>query len=125
MSRKPASNMDKAVGRNIKVYRLAKGLSQTELADSLGLTFQQVQKYEKGVNRVGSGRLFQISNILGVPLMSFFEGGETAISPRGASPFDLLADPQSLKLVQAFAEITNRRTRRAVVALVEAMISSG
>jgi transcriptional regulator with XRE-family HTH domain len=124
MSRKPASNMDKTVGRNIKVYRLAKGLSQTELADSLGLTFQQVQKYEKGVNRVGSGRLFQISNVLDVPLMSFFEGGDAATSSREASPFDLLADPQSLKLVQAFAEITNRRTRRAVVALVEAMISS-
>jgi transcriptional regulator with XRE-family HTH domain len=122
MPRKPASDMDKIVGRNIKVYRLVKGLSQTELAESLGVTFQQVQKYEKGTNRVGSGRLYQISTVLDVPLMSFFDGGGAATSPRGVSPFDLLADPLSLKLIQAFAEISNPRTRRKVVALVEAMI---
>ena len=57
--------VDKLVGRNIRVLRLAKGLSQTELADALGITFQQVQKYEKGTNRVGSGRLLKISGVLG------------------------------------------------------------
>ena len=66
--------VDKLVGRNIRVLRLAKGLSQTELADALGVTFQQVQKYEKGTNRVGSGRLLKISAILGVKITDFFEG---------------------------------------------------
>jgi transcriptional regulator with XRE-family HTH domain len=124
MSRKRANSMDKTVGRNIRVYRLAKGLSQTELADSLGVSFQQVQKYEKGVNRVGSGRLYQISGILDAPVMSFFEGGESQVHSKAASPLDLLTDPQSLRLVKAFAEIPNPKTRRSVVALVEAMIDA-
>ena len=114
--------MDKVVGRNIRIYRLAKKLSQTELAESLGITFQQVQKYEAGTNRVGSGRLFQISKILGVPLISFFEGGDAAVSKKGASPLELLADPQSFKLVEAFAEIPNVQVRRAFLALVKAMV---
>ena len=65
MAHRGPDAVDKLVGRNIRVLRLAKGLSQTELADALGVTFQQVQKYEKGTNRVGSGRLLKISGILG------------------------------------------------------------
>ena len=122
MSGKHPTNIDRIVGRNIRVYRMARGWSQTQLADELGLTFQQVQKYEKGTNRVGSGRLFQIGAALGVPVTSFFEGGEVAILTKESSPFDLLADPQSLRLIQAFAGIPNRKTRQAVLALVEAMI---
>jgi transcriptional regulator with XRE-family HTH domain len=123
MPRKSPSNVDRIVGRNIRVYRLARGLSQTDLAVKLGITFQQVQKYEKGRNRVGSGRLFQISTILGEPVTSFFHGSEAAVAPRNSSPFDLLADPQSLRLVQAFAKIQDRQARKALMALAEAMIS--
>ena len=80
--------VDRIVGRNIRIYRLAKGLSQTQLADQLGLTFQQVQKYEKGKNRVGAGRLFEISQILDVPLPSMFEGSKMVRSKADrSSPF--------------------------------------
>lgn len=122
--RKKSTPIDAIVGRNIRVYRLAKGLSQTELGNKLGITFQQIQKYEKGTNRVGSGRLYQIGIVLDVPLMSFFEGAEKAASKKDASPFDLLADPLSLRLVQSFSEIADRHTQSAVVALVERMSSS-
>ena len=64
MTRKGPDSIDRIVGRNIRIYRLQKGLTQTDLADELGLTFQQVQKYEKGTNRVGSGRLLKIATFL-------------------------------------------------------------
>jgi len=120
-SNKSASRMDKLVGRNIRVHRLVRGLTQEGLGEKLGVTFQQIQKYEKGTNRVGSGRLYQIASLLEVPVTAFFEGGESQTSLRNSSPFDLLADPVSLRLVQAFAEIADLKTRRAVLALVESM----
>jgi transcriptional regulator with XRE-family HTH domain len=88
--------VDKLVGRNIRVLRLAKGLSQTELADALGVTFQQVQKYEKGTNRVGSGRLLKISGILGVKITDFFEGTDRPHDTARRSVFDQLAQPSSI-----------------------------
>ena len=116
--------MDKVVGRNIRVHRLAKGMSQTDLANELGITFQQIQKYEKGTNRVGSGRLFEISVILGVSVLTLFEGGKATLAKGDdSSPFNLLADPLSLRLVQAFSEISERRTRHSLVDLVESMKS--
>jgi len=118
---KKSTIIDEIVGRNILIYRLAKGLSQTNLGNKLGITFQQIQKYEKGTNRVGSGRLYQIGIVLNVSVMSFFEGVETAASKKDASPFRLLADPLSLRLVQSFSEIASPRTRSAVVALIERM----
>jgi transcriptional regulator with XRE-family HTH domain len=123
MVKRKSTFVDEIVGRNIRVYRMAKGLSQTDLANKLGITFQQVQKYEKGTNRVGSGRLYLISTVLGVSVMAFFKGTETIVADKEQSPFDLLADPLSLRLVQSFSEIANRRTRSAVVALVEGMSS--
>jgi transcriptional regulator with XRE-family HTH domain len=114
--------VDKIVGRNVRIYRLAKGLSQTDLANKLGITFQQIQKYEKGTNRVGSGRLFEISQFLGISLLALFEGSKAALATNDeSSPFGLLADPLSLRLVQAFSEIAERRTRYSLVELVESM----
>jgi transcriptional regulator with XRE-family HTH domain len=122
-SRGPQS-LDKVVGRNVRVHRLAKGMSQTDLANELGITFQQIQKYEKGTNRVGSGRLFEISVILGVSILTLFEGGKATLAKGDdTSPFSLLADPLSLRLVQAFSEISERRTRHSLVDLVESMKS--
>jgi transcriptional regulator with XRE-family HTH domain len=117
--------MDRIVGRNIRVHRLAKRLSQTELGEKLGVTFQQVQKYEKGTNRVGSGRLFQISTIFEVPVTSFFEDGGSPVSKAGESPLELLTDPYSLRLVKAFSELRNTETRQAVVTLLESMVPGG
>jgi transcriptional regulator with XRE-family HTH domain len=119
MSPKQPDLIDKLVGRNIRLQRLAKGLSQTELANQLGVTFQQVQKYEKGVNRIGCGRLFQIANVLSVHVMDFFEGSEKGKPTAGRVVRDLIAEPQSFHLVQAFSEISDRRLRSSVVDLVK------
>jgi transcriptional regulator with XRE-family HTH domain len=120
--RKSPQKVDKIVGRNIRAYRLTKGLSQTELGDQLGISFQQIQKYEKGMNRVGSGRLFAISKILGVTVLSMFAGSKTAPSKNdGSSPFDLLKDPLSLRLVRTFSKISEPQIRRSLVKLVETM----
>ena len=103
--------MDKIVGRNIRIYRLAKGLSQTDLANKLGITFQQIQKYEKGTNRVGSGRLFEISTILGVSVIALFEGSKAVMTKHDeASPMNLLADPLSFSATYFKGE--NRSVRQ-------------
>ena len=119
MSPKQPDLIDKLVGRNIRIQRLAKGLSQTELANQLGITFQQVQKYEKGVNRIGCGRVFQIATVLSVQITDFFEGSEKGKASSGRVVRDLISEPQSFHLVQAFAEISDRRLRSSVVDLVK------
>jgi transcriptional regulator with XRE-family HTH domain len=118
-SPKQPDMIDKLVGRNIRIQRLAKGLSQTELATQLGVTFQQVQKYEKGVNRIGCGRLFQIGSVLNVHITDFFEGSEKGKATSSRAVRDLISEPQSFHLVQAFAEISDRRLRSSVVDLVK------
>ena len=124
MARKGPSTVDKIVGRNIRIYRLAKGISQTELGDSLDITFQQIQKYENGVNRVGSGRLFKIASVLEVPVTAFFEGSDGAHQSKDPRVFGLLAEPHSMQLIQAFSEIKDPRIRRSIVALVRTIARS-
>ena len=89
-TRKP-DPVDIEVGQRIKIQRLAAGLSQTELGENIGVTFQQVQKYEKGANRVGAGRLTQIARVLNIPVNAFFEGRETLdrVAQAVASIFDV------------------------------------
>jgi transcriptional regulator with XRE-family HTH domain len=115
-------SVDRIVGRNIRIHRLAKGFSQTDLANAAGVTFQQIQKYEKGTNRVGSGRLLTISKTLGVSLLDLFEGSKVPAQKTDEnSPMQLLADPLSLRLVRAFSGVTKRQVRHSLVALVELM----
>jgi transcriptional regulator with XRE-family HTH domain len=120
MGKKP-DPVDMLVGRNIKLHRLAKSMSQEELAHKLGLTFQQLQKYERGINRVGGGRLFRIASILGIEIGAFFEGAEQPDrKPMDTfSPLTLIADPQSFRLAQAFSRISDPEMRRTLVSLVE------
>ena len=119
MSPKQPDSIDQLVSRNIRIQRLAKGMSQNELADKLGITFQQVQKYEKGVNRVGCGRLFQIARILDVHVTDFFDGSDAGKSTEGHNVRDLISEPQAFLLVEAFSKISDRRLRRSVVELVK------
>ena len=121
-SNKATTKLDQMVGQNIRAGRLAKGLTQTELGEQLGVTFQQIQKYEKGYNRVGSGRLHQIAEVLEMPVTAFF-GEEAPTASAGSSPFHLLADQLSLRLVREFAKIGNRELRWALLRLVEHMAS--
>jgi transcriptional regulator with XRE-family HTH domain len=117
------------VGSRVRMRRLMLAMSQTDIADALGLTFQQVQKYEKGANRISASRLQHISQILQVPVPFFFEGaptasaGPTAEAPADAhSPAyvrDFLATSEGLALVKAFVCIEDAKLRRAIVRLVE------
>jgi transcriptional regulator with XRE-family HTH domain len=119
-SARAADSTDAAVGRNIRIERLARRMSQTDLAEQIGITFQQVQKYEKGTNRVGSGRLARIAEAFGLPISALF-GGTPASRRRGNEPsaLHLIAEKSPLRLVQAFARIKDRSLRRSIVAMVE------
>ena len=119
MTRKGPDSVDQMVGRNIRIYRLQKRLTQTDLADQLGLTFQQVQKYEKGTNRVGSGRLLKIATFLNVPVAALFTGSDEMADTDKQLIFDQLARPHANRLLQAFARIDDDGLRRSVVQLVE------
>jgi transcriptional regulator with XRE-family HTH domain len=121
MAKRSATSMDKVVGRNIRAVRLARGMSQTDLAVKLGITFQQVQKYEKGVNRVGSGRLFEMAGIFAIPVTSFFDDAN-APPPAKNSRSNSRTDPLSTRLVEAFSKMPDSRSRLALVTIAESMI---
>lgn len=120
---------DKHVGSRVRMRRLMLDLSQTHLADELGVTFQQVQKYEKGTNRVSASRLQQISYVLQVPIPFFFEGlptpkntsKQTADAPSPAYVSDFLATSDGLSLVKSFTRIKSPSLRRAVVNIVKTL----
>jgi transcriptional regulator with XRE-family HTH domain len=121
-----ADENDAVVGHNIRAHRLAKRMSQTGLGALIGVTFQQVQKYEKGVNRVGSGRLVRVADALGVPVTRLLDG----VSGGGhgadaASPLALIASARPMRLVQAFSAIGDDGVRRSLMNLTEAIARLG
>ena len=106
------------IGNRIAAYRSARGLSQTALGQALGVTFQQVQKYEKGRNRVGAARLQAIADFLGVPISIFFD--DPTESADGREPVQhLLQDPDVMELVRSFSTISDKMTRRSVLSIVK------
>lgn len=127
MSAKTPNPVDKYVGSRVRMRRIMLGLSQEKLGDALGLTFQQIQKYEKGTNRIGASRLHQIADILQVPVSFLFEGGpssSTTVEGLGEAPSpayvsDFLATSEGLALTRAFTRITDAKLRRSIVDLVE------
>jgi transcriptional regulator with XRE-family HTH domain len=126
MSTKAPNPVDKYVGSRVRMRRIMLGMSQEKLGEALGLTFQQVQKYEKGTNRVGASRLQQISEILQVPVSFLFDGGPTGSTTEGfgegSSPAfvsDFLATSEGLALTRAFTRINDTKLRRSIVDLVE------
>jgi transcriptional regulator with XRE-family HTH domain len=127
MSTKAPNPVDKYVGSRVRMRRIMLGMSQEKLGEALGLTFQQIQKYEKGTNRVGASRIQQISEILQVPVSFLFEGGPTGTTAvdgfaEGTSPSyisDFLATSEGLALTRAFTRIADAKLRRSIVDLVE------
>src|SRR5215211_2516707 len=116
--------VDVEVGQRIRIQRLQSGLSQTALAEQLGVTFQQVQKYEKGVNRVGAGRLTKIAEVLAVPVSTLFgvhDAGVLEYRDRrtASSPLKLLTVLGALRLLRAYAQLRDGKMRRPIVELVE------
>jgi transcriptional regulator with XRE-family HTH domain len=124
MAGKRVGPIDKVVGRNVRIHRLAKRMSQVSLADELGITFQQIQKYESGANRIGSGRLYQIAAVLGVPLMTFFDGTEGSVKASGPNFNELLVEPNTVRMIQAFSNIRSREVRLSLVKLAEGMATT-
>jgi transcriptional regulator with XRE-family HTH domain len=129
---KAPNPVDKYVGSRVRMRRIMLGMSQEKLGDSLKLTFQQVQKYEKGTNRIGASRLHQIADVLQVPVSFFFEGGPAgeigsmdglSEAPSPAYISDFLATSEGLALTRAFTRITDAKLRRSIVDLVEQMAS--
>jgi transcriptional regulator with XRE-family HTH domain len=112
---------DVLVGQNIRFGRLQVGLSQTELGARVGVTFQQIQKYEKGANRIGASRLQQIADALRVPIPTLFDGAPTADHSGQQSVQGLLAKPQALRLLLAFDKVDDEAVRLAVLHLVESI----
>jgi transcriptional regulator with XRE-family HTH domain len=117
---KSTTPQDVEVGQRIRARRMAKGMSQTELGSLLGVTFQQVQKYEKGVNRVGAGRLVRVAEALDVSV-SFFFGVTDAGGKDTREILGFLDTSYALRLLRAFSRIPHGEVQRAVVDLVESI----
>lgn len=129
IAKKAPNPIDKHVGSRVRMRRMMLNMSQEKLGDALGLTFQQVQKYEKGTNRIGASRLQQISQILQVPVSFFFDGAPhlpggpradgVGEAPSPAYVSDFLATADGLALTKAFMRISDSKLRRRIVELVE------
>ncbi len=125
MSKKSASAIDKHVGTRVRMRRMLIGMSQEKLGEALGITFQQIQKYEKGSNRIGASRLHHIASVLGVDVEFFFQGVPTTPGSESSTRIslaDFLALPESDRLVQTFSCLPED-ARRKVVDLVELLAS--
>jgi transcriptional regulator with XRE-family HTH domain len=118
MPKRRSDKRDIEVGRRVRAFRQQKGLSQEKLADQLGVTFQQVQKYEKGTNRIAAGRLQRIAEILEVPIMEFFiQQKSTATAQSESSGFADTA--AALRLVRSYSRIRDAKLQQAVLYFVE------
>lgn len=125
------SDIDRVVGQNIHRRRRKLKLTQEKLAELLGVTFQQVQKYEKGVNRVSAGRLYEIAGVLEVPVEFFFDGADTVVSSGVAELAEDIDDTQLavlsdevLHLIDAFQKIEDTALRGSLLATVQAAASA-
>jgi len=130
MATKAPNPVDRHVGSRVRMRRMMMGMSQEKLGDAIGLTFQQVQKYEKGTNRIGASRLQQISRTLQVPVSFFFEGApmeaggpDESDAPSPSFVSDFLASADGLALTRAFMQIKDSKLRRRIVDLVEGIAS--
>ena len=114
---------DVEIGRKIRALRLERGLSQSKLADGIGLTFQQVQKYEMGTNRVSVGRLQRIADTLNIPVTFFFGavGARTRKRETSDPVLAFLQTKGAVRLVRAYSEISSRATKYALVVLAESL----
>jgi transcriptional regulator with XRE-family HTH domain len=126
MSPKAANSIDAHVAGRLRTYRRQLGLSQADVAKQLGVTFQQIQKYEAGINRVGAGRLFQLALLYGMPIGEFFPNSPISVDAAKCTAkteeiatFATTAD--GFRLCEAFIKITNPKQRRVVLSLIEDM----
>ena len=125
--------VDRHVGSRVRMRRMMVGMSQEKLGEACGITFQQIQKYEKGTNRMGAGRLHHIARVLDVPIEFFYEGASsdqdanrpTMIDGQSRSMTDFLATSEGLELVRAFTAIKDSKVRRRIVDVAKAVAAGG
>ena len=117
MMPKQTTDVDRLVGLRITALRKARGMSQTALGNAVGVTFQQVQKYEKGQNRVGAGRLREIARLLEVPVSAFFEDDKASDGPQ-EDVFGFLSAHGAIELLRAYVAIQDDQVRRDVLSIV-------
>lgn len=131
-SARKANPIDMHVGTRVRIRRMLLGMSQEKLGELLGLTFQQVQKYEKGINRIGASRLFELSRVLDVPVQYFYDDAPAALASTAAGGgfadcsgdgyvADVISSRDGLELNKAFARIESPRIRRSIVDLVRTL----
>ena len=121
---KKANPIDGQVGNRVRIRRMLIGMSQEKLGDHLGLTFQQVQKYEKGINRIGAGRLFEIARILDVPIDFFYDGvgpPSDGVGEARAPVMEFVSSTEGLQLSLAFMKIRDPKVRKRVLDLVKSL----
>jgi transcriptional regulator with XRE-family HTH domain len=127
MAKRNRDPRDAAIGKRVRALRLHRGMSQTTLGDSLDLTFQQVQKYERGTNRISAGRLHRIAELLDVPITFFYTGFEDSKNKRDSDPvgieFDYLQTDDVMRLVRSYARIKRRGVQLHLVKLTETLAS--
>ena len=130
-----AEPIDKHVGKRLRVRRSLLGLSQEKLAEQVGVTFQQIQKYERGTNRVSSSRLYQFSIILGVPIDYFFDEMDKAIEPESTLGMsdnsqesfgtddaeDIMQNKETIKLVRTYYKIKDKNARQDILKLMNTL----
>jgi transcriptional regulator with XRE-family HTH domain len=128
--KKSTSSIDKEIGTRVRMRRISIGMSQEKLGEMLGLTFQQVQKYEKGMNRISVGRLVDIAKILGVDIHFFFNGiksvkHETGFAEEESPPYisEVMSTPEGLQLIRTFTSIKSQKVRKSIVQLVSSLAS--
>ena len=128
MPKKQANPVDAHVGHRVRLRRMLIAMSQERLGELLGLTFQQVQKYEKGINRIGAGRLFEVAGILGVPISFFYDDLQPGATPGGFAVGDepppvmeFLSSGEGLQLSLAFMRIKDAKVRRRILDLVRSL----
>jgi len=125
--------VDRHVGSRVRMRRMMVGMSQEKLGEACGITFQQIQKYEKGTNRMGASRLHHIARVLDVPIEFFYEGASsdqdanrpTMIDGQSRSMTDFLATSEGLELVRAFTAIKDSKVRRRIVDVAKAVAAGG
>jgi len=128
--KKQANPIDAHVGHRVRLRRMLNGMSQERLGELLGLTFQQVQKYEKGVNRIGAGRLYEIASILGVHISFFYEDIEVDVAQGAASlggsrehlpVMEFMSSGEGIQLSVAFMRVKDVKVRRKILELVRSL----
>lgn len=135
-SKRTPNPIDQYVGARIRMRRIILGMSQERLGDAIGLTFQQIQKYEKGINRIGASRLQQVGHVLNVPVEFFFEGAPSQIDGTrlddgfgegmtASYVTEFMSTNEGIHLMQAFMRIKDAKIRRRIVDLIEVMAAEG